>query len=883
MHSTRTLWTVAVLLSTFPAAGETVLPASPPRPEAVTCFSTGHAYDPRFDLGADRAIIAFHPEKHIQSWKQAGYVAVSMYGFRDGQAFVDGPEGGASREREVQTAADGTLLTCGPGSYYMVPDASKTRRAVQYFREAIERGAEGVAPEEPEFFGEAGYSASFQQAFAEHYNRPWVDPASSIEARWDAERLKARMETNMFAAIYEASREMDPAVPRLLMLHSPIHYARIRAGFPQTWAVTGPVDEIVAQVWTGTARSPLPLAGNTAERTFLHAMLEYSSSLGVTRTSDRPLWFLMDPVEDNPDRSMEDYITNYRETLLACLQFPEVVRYQLMPWPERIFGRVPSEYATTVHAVARVLEEQWQHTDAVEAEQGTRGIGVVMGETTAWMNNSPATIGMEGFYGLTVPLVARGIRPEILQMEQLADPGYLDGIHLLLVSTEFAKPMRPEIAHRLIGFAQGGGQVLLFGGRNDWDRLEAWWQEAGYASPLDALLVQSGLLRKKAEPLAVTAESTWKTVAREAEVVRDAGNRDTRVFDVGPWLEEHNTIWIRFSDSLPDDGWGAHLWHLRAYTAGETVADFTPGQAAEAAFMARSVGDQRSEEGRFADMSHYWIYELEFPEDAKAGEVVLDIGNQFRVDIMPRPEEGFTLAGDGGWPDMLLEHGARVTAWPPEAVDAEVLLRAPESGAPVAFRKAVGAGAFWVVGLSPEVYATLKHGDVLLRETVARVLEERGDVAYQESDRFLIRRGPYVAVRVLEREGAIELAGPVVDLLDPALPVRDKVALASGEGGLYVDLKQTDGDPARPALLFSTARVDGVRRDGERLYLTVYGADGTPQVLLFRTDPKATFAVGADREDVTSSTEMVGGIHYTWLTVPGSPQKGTEVRVGVKG
>ena len=54
----------------------------------------------------------------------------------------------------------------------------------------------------------------------------------------------------------------------------------------------------------------------------------------------------MDPVEDNPSRTMEDYLGNYERTLAASLMFPEVDRFEVMPWPTRIFGRVPDDFAT---------------------------------------------------------------------------------------------------------------------------------------------------------------------------------------------------------------------------------------------------------------------------------------------------------------------------------------------------------------------------------------------------------------------------------------------------------------------------------------------------------------------------------------------------------
>ena len=50
------------------------------------------------------------------------------------------------------------------------------------------------------------------------------------------------------------------------------------------------------------------------------------------------VWYLNDPVEDNPDHDWEDYRVNWESTLVASLFQPAVWRYEVAPWPERIFA-----------------------------------------------------------------------------------------------------------------------------------------------------------------------------------------------------------------------------------------------------------------------------------------------------------------------------------------------------------------------------------------------------------------------------------------------------------------------------------------------------------------------------------------------------------------
>ena len=74
------------------------------------------------------------------------------------------------------------------------------------------------------------------------------------------------------------------------------------------------IDGAIAQVWTGTSRTPNVYAGQVAERTFETAYLEYGIAQDLTRGTDRRMWFLHDPIEDHPDRTWEDYLANYQRT-----------------------------------------------------------------------------------------------------------------------------------------------------------------------------------------------------------------------------------------------------------------------------------------------------------------------------------------------------------------------------------------------------------------------------------------------------------------------------------------------------------------------------------------------------------------------------------------
>src|SRR6478609_5043617 len=120
--------------------------------------------------------------------------------------------------------------------------------------------------------------------------------------------------------------------------HSVINYAHWRIVSPESSLIDVGTDGYIAQVWTGTARTPNIYEGRRRERTFETAFLEYGAMQNLVRASGRKVWYLNDPIEDNPNHNWEDYRTNWESTLTASLLQPEVWHYEIMPWPDRVFN-----------------------------------------------------------------------------------------------------------------------------------------------------------------------------------------------------------------------------------------------------------------------------------------------------------------------------------------------------------------------------------------------------------------------------------------------------------------------------------------------------------------------------------------------------------------
>ncbi len=126
--------------------------------------------------------------------------------------------------------------------------------------------------------------------------------------------------------------------------HSLINYAHWKIVSPESSLIEVGADGFIAQVWTGHGADAQRLSRGQPRADVRDGVLR------IRRDDERRpgraaarVWFLNDPIEDNPDHSWEDYRTNWESTLTASLLWPQVWRYEVMPWPERIFrGRYPT-------------------------------------------------------------------------------------------------------------------------------------------------------------------------------------------------------------------------------------------------------------------------------------------------------------------------------------------------------------------------------------------------------------------------------------------------------------------------------------------------------------------------------------------------------------
>ncbi len=276
--------------------------------------------------------------------------------------------------------------------------------------------------------------------------------------------------------------------------HSLPSYAHIRIVSPESsLARLNGCDGYIAQVWTGTARIPNLYRGQLRERTFETAFLEYGAMMNLVRGTGRRVWFLNDPVEDNPNHDWTDYRVNWESTMVASLLQPDVWRFEVAPWPERVFGGrypkpgkpeerepMPPAYATEVQTVINALNDMDQRR--VEWDCGTTGIGLVISDSLMFERGdpSPSDPNLSHLYGLALPLLKRGIPVTPVQLENVTLPGYLKGFRVLLLTYHGMKPLSPDVHKPLAAWVRGGGMLIVCDDDTDpYNGVREWWNSDG--------------------------------------------------------------------------------------------------------------------------------------------------------------------------------------------------------------------------------------------------------------------------------------------------------------------------------------------------------------------------------------------------------------------
>ena len=515
-------------------------------------FQTGGPWDPRVNIDGDVAMVyGIGPNlpANIASWREHGYVIHVMTGVAWGQYqdYLNGQFDGTRHWDEAQTDSKGKLILHGGNATipYISPGLNYGRYLTTGVKRALDAGAQAIHLEEPEFWAAGGWEENFKREWKSFYGEEWSAPDSSVDAQYRASKLKyflyRRTLSQIFDFVKEYGKQHGRAIHCYVPTHSLINYANWRIVSPESSLIQVGADGYIAQVWTGTARTPNLYEGRRKERTFETAFLEYGAMQNLVRASGRRVWYLNDPIEDDPNHDWDDYRSNWESTLTASLFQPEVWHYEIMPWPQRIFhGKypvksvvaerpveeaeqaptgtglggvlrargdvervpIPKSYETELQAVIHALGEMKQ--PAVSWQQsGTPATGVLISDTMMFQraapNPSDASLG--SFYGLAMPLLKRGLPVEAVQIENVTTADVLRPYRLLLLTYEGQKPPTPEFHKVLAQWVRNGGALIVIDDDSDpYCAVREWWNTApmDYKTPRQHLFEELGMARDAA-------------------------------------------------------------------------------------------------------------------------------------------------------------------------------------------------------------------------------------------------------------------------------------------------------------------------------------------------------------------------------------------------
>ena len=506
--------------------------------EERTGYQNGGELTPEIDNRCDFVMVYRLNEttaQRIKAYKDAGYVVQFMTGISWGN-YVDylyGRYDGTNHWDEAQTDRNGNIISHGKDTPYMVPTVSFADYIAKSLYDVVDLGVVAIHVEEPEFWDRAGYSEAFKREYKNYYHENWTPPHESLDSHYKCAKLKSYLFTRTIdrvsASVKEyARRKYNRDIRFYVPTHSLLNYTQWKIVSPEGKLSDIPyVDGCIAQVWTGTAREKNWFDGIYKERTFETAYLEYGVMQELVKGTGRKMWFLHDPIEDNPIFDWNDYRTNYFCTVVASLLHPKVNTFEICPWPNRVFLEkypknpengepIPDDYATILNNTFNTLGT----FEDIKEETGCK-IGVLMSDSELFQREYPdccfetpeevetgtvirdkeenirrfselfdkdnndselllkymSSSSFPGFYGITLPLLKYGIpvRP-VLCDNARRFPSYLDDYDVLILSYDFMKPDYPDINSALAEWVGRGGTLIYIGDESDpYYKINSWW------------------------------------------------------------------------------------------------------------------------------------------------------------------------------------------------------------------------------------------------------------------------------------------------------------------------------------------------------------------------------------------------------------------------
>ena len=461
-----------------------------------TTFQNEAVFSTPIAIQADSVMVyevdGVHGNKYV-SWYEAGdYVIDYMIAVnRGGEDYFQYDE--AFRD-DIQKTADGSLRGHPTGGqYYMVPTETWTQYVWEIkIKPVLEQfHPQTIVLEEPELWGNSGYSESFKREWLAFYGTEWEDPASSAGAALKCNLLKTYLFERCLTTLADLIKETSPSTQLYIACHSTPSYTawNITAGL-NSYLATGKIDGLIGQTWQDTHNSHFMYNGGNITDNFTNAFIEYCSYPDSVEGTN--FYALADPKTDS-SASETECRYRYRQSIAAQLMQPEINRFEVMPWANRAFDTAEDVYRTVQTQILQMLNEIGGQEVTLTA--GTPGITYLLSDSQSWMpvGDNLALSTTDALYGVCAPLVRDGIPLKMKSLEHIRTAADLEDVTLLLVCYDASVPLSEEVNVAIADWVKAGGTMLYVSGSNEY------WNEDSYffwkddKDPLSNLLRHLGL------------------------------------------------------------------------------------------------------------------------------------------------------------------------------------------------------------------------------------------------------------------------------------------------------------------------------------------------------------------------------------------------------
>lgn len=133
-------------------------------------------------------------------------------------------------------------------------------------------------------------------------------------------------------------------------------------------------------------------------------------------------------------------------------------------------------------------------------------------------------------------------------------------------------------------------------------------------------------------------ENQWPQ-ANHARVANLRTPEPAETIDISSFTQASDTIYLKFEDSIKEDGFGSRLAYVTLFDGGQEVVTVDPFTTEEEQYLYEKSGTGNSGGDRFANKEDYWIYKIDGVQGADT--LGMRIRNEYMLSASTSPEGPF--------------------------------------------------------------------------------------------------------------------------------------------------------------------------------------------------------------------------------------------------